>query len=133
MLERRTFVFTAVGAAMLAVPLLSAALAAAQTPFSDEAFQKAQAAGKPILVEVHAAWCPTCKAQQPILAELTAQPRFKNMAVFRLDFDGQKAQLRKLGGQSQSTLIVFKGAKEVGRSVGDTRRESIAALLDKAL
>jgi hypothetical protein len=33
----------------------------------------------------------------------------------------------------QSTLITFKGEQEVGRSVGDTRRGSIEALLDKAL
>jgi thioredoxin 1 len=33
----------------------------------------------------------------------------------------------------QSTLIAFKGDKEEGRSVGDTDRKSIAALLDKSL
>jgi thioredoxin 1 len=33
----------------------------------------------------------------------------------------------------QSTLIVFKGEKEVGRSVGDTNANSIAALLGKAI
>ena len=33
----------------------------------------------------------------------------------------------------QSTLIVFKGGKEVGRSTGDTSKDSIAALLQKTL
>jgi hypothetical protein len=33
----------------------------------------------------------------------------------------------------QSTLIAFKGASETGRSVGDTDRSSIAALLSKTL
>ena len=33
----------------------------------------------------------------------------------------------------QSTLIVFKGAAEQGRSVGDTKEASIATLLDKSL
>jgi thioredoxin 1 len=33
----------------------------------------------------------------------------------------------------QSTLIAFKGANEEGRSVGDTKRDSIAALLNKVL
>jgi hypothetical protein len=32
-----------------------------------------------------------------------------------------------------STLIVFNGEREKGRSVGDTDKDSIAALLDKAL
>jgi thioredoxin 1 len=133
MIKRRSFIFAALGGALLAVPLASAAWAAAEAPFSNEALQKAQAAGRPILIRVHAGWCPTCKAQEPILGELTTQPKFKNLAVFRLDFDKQKAELKQLRAQSQSTLILFKGATEVGRSVGDTQKASIALLLDKAI
>lgn len=141
MIRRRTFLFASLaaslaaslGAALLAAPVVTAAWAATATPFSSEAFQKAQAAGKPILVEIHAPWCPTCKAQAPIIAELTAQPKFKEMTVFRVDFDSQKADVKRFGAKMQSTLIVFKGANEVGRSVGETRREPIAALLDKSL
>ena len=33
----------------------------------------------------------------------------------------------------QSTLITFKGEKETGRSVGETKPEAIASLLDKAI
>lgn len=133
MIQRRTFMSVALGAALLAGPMLSVAWATTATPFSSEAFQKAQAAGKPILIEVHASWCPTCKAQAPIIGELTAQPKFKDMAVFRVDFDSQKADVKRFGAQMQSTLIVFKGATEVGRSVGETNREQIAGLLDKAM
>lgn len=133
MINRRKLSLAAIGVALLAVPLLSAAQAAPEVPFSDAALRKAQAAGRPILVKVHATWCPTCKAQDPILSELTAQPKFKDLAVFRIDFDNQKDAVKQLGARSQSTLIVFKGTKEVGRSVGDTRRASIASLLDKAL
>jgi thioredoxin 1 len=39
-------------------------------PFDQKAFEAAQAAGKPILVEVYAPWCPVCRAQAPILAKL---------------------------------------------------------------
>lgn len=133
MIKRRSFTFAALGVALLALPLASATWAAAEAPFSNEALQKAQAAGRPILIRVHAGWCPTCKAQEPILGELTTQPKFKNLAVFRLDFDKQKAELQQFRAQSQSTLIVFKGATEMGRSVGDTQKASIASLLDKAI
>jgi hypothetical protein len=44
-----------------------------------------------------------------------------------------KPVVREFGAQMQSTLIVFKGATEQGRSVGDTKPASIAALLDKSL
>jgi thiol-disulfide isomerase/thioredoxin len=39
-------------------------------PFDASAFEVAQAAGKPVLVEVTAPWPPTCKAQKPILEKL---------------------------------------------------------------
>ena len=101
--------------------------------FSAEAFKAAQASGSPILVEIHADWCPTCKAQDPILDKLTADPKFKDLKVFRVDFDAMKPVVRQFGAQMQSTLIVFKGSAEQGRSVGDTKEASIAALLDKSL
>ncbi len=109
------------------------AVAAEKASFTPAAFEAAEKAGKPILVDVSAPWCPTCKAQAPILDELVSEPKFKGLQVFSVDFDSQKDALRTLGVQKQSTLIVFKGATEVGRSVGDTSKPSIEALLAKGL
>jgi thioredoxin 1 len=109
------------------------ASAAEWKDFDAAAFAAAQKAGKPILVDLFAAWCPVCRAQNPVLVQLTREPKFKNMAVFKVDFDIQKDALRALNAQRQSTLIVFKGKKETGRSVGDTNPGSIEALLDSAL
>ena len=100
---------------------------------SQVAFEAAERAGGPILVDVAASWCPTCRAQAPILDQLVSEPKFKNLQVFVLDFDSQKDALRMFGVQQQSTLIVFNGATEVGRSVGDTGKASIEALLAKGL
>lgn len=113
-----------------------AAISAAELgakPFTPEAFAAAKATGKPVLVDVFAPWCPTCRAQRPILLELSKDPKFKDLIILEVDFDSQKEALRALKVQSQSTLIVFKGAEEKARSVGDTRKPSIEALLDKAL
>ncbi len=82
---------------------------------------------------VHASWCPTCKAQKPILDELVAAARFRDLVCFVVDFDAQKDAVRYFGARMQSTLIVFKGATETGRSVGDTARSSLDALLSKSL
>ena len=104
-------------------------LAADSVPFTQAAFDAAQKSNKAILVEIHADWCPTCKAQAPVIKSLTQQSQFSGMTVLRVDFDAQKDIVRKLGAQQQSTLIVFKGAKETGRSVGETSLAPIAALL----
>lgn len=117
-----------------AVPALgSIAVAMDIKPFDQAAFEAAQAAGKPILVEVSAPWCPTCKAQAPILSRLSNDGRFKELMRFNIDFDSQKDLLRKFNVQMQSTLIVFKGKQETGRSTGDTNAGSIEALLAKSI
>jgi thiol-disulfide isomerase/thioredoxin len=119
--------------ALSSVSLVTVATAADKKPFDQKAFDAAQAAGKPILVEVSAPWCPVCRAQSPILSKLRSEPKFKNMVSFDIDFDSQKDLLRKFGVQKQSTLIVFKGKQETGRSTGDANAASIGSLLGKSI
>lgn len=129
MLNRRILFAAAVGFGLSTI----VAHAADKAPFTPAAFEAAQKAGRPVLVEVSAPWCPVCKTQKPILSELTADPKFKNLAVFEVDFDSQKDALRALNVQKQSTLITFKGNREVGRSTGETNKASIADLLNKSI
>ena len=102
-------------------------------PFDADAFAAAQKAGRPILVEVSAPWCPICKTQKPILAKLAQDPRFKDLVIFDIDFDSRKDVLRRFDARMQSTLIAFKGATETGRSVGETQPEWIEGLVEKTL
>jgi thioredoxin-like negative regulator of GroEL len=132
-LSRRMFNGTMIAAARATAGVASSASADATVPFTEKAFKAAQASGSPILIEIHADWCPTCKAQKPILDQLTSAPKFKDLKVFRVDFDAMKPVVKQFKAQMQSTLIVFKGSAEQGRSVGDTKEASIAALLDKSL
>jgi len=122
-------------AGLVAVILLGGlpASAAEWKDFTADEFAAAQAADKPILIDVFAAWCPTCRAQNPILVQLTRQSKFEDLVVFKIDFDTQKDALRALNVRAQSTLIVFKGAKELDRSAGDTSEISIEGMLDKTL
>jgi thioredoxin len=128
MISRRMLILTGV-ALVAAVP----ARAKEPVTWDEAAFDAAKAAGKPILLEIHAVWCPTCKAQTPILGELTSEPKYADLQVFEIDFDTQKDLLKKLNVRMQSTLIVYKQGAEVGRSVGDTNRDSIADLLSKTI
>jgi len=132
-LTRRVLNSVIVAAAIAAFTSFVPASANTAVPFSANAFKAAQMAGDPILVEIHADWCPTCKAPKPILDKLTADPKFKELKIFRVDFDSMKPVVKQFGAQMQSTLIVFKGLAEQGRSVGDTKETSISALLNKSL
>ncbi len=116
----------------LAVASIPVAWAATEAPFTQQAFAAAQHEGKPILVDISATWCPTCAKQRPILSQFMAEPAFKDLVVYQVDFDSQKDVVRALGAQMQSTLVVFHGAAEKGRSTGDTNAQSIKALLQKA-
>ena len=107
--------------------------AADRIPFDQKAFEAAQAAGKSILVDVSAPWCPTCRAQKPIIEKLSVLPEYKDLTIFDVDFDTRKDVLRSLKVQQQSTLIVFKGAREVDRPVGSTDPNAISDLLKKAI
>ena len=111
----------------------ASAMAAEWRAFTPEAFASAQAQGRPILVEAHADWCPTCRAQAPIVRAAAEADEFENLIVFTLDFDRQGAERRTLGIRMQSTLIAFQGRTEMARSVGDTDPGRIAALMRSAV
>jgi thioredoxin-like negative regulator of GroEL len=125
--------------ALLAAPPIAAGLSgrrAAAAPFvwfTQPAFAAAQAAGKPILVDVWASWCPVCAKQAPTLAAVETDPAFGELSIFKVNFDTQKDVLRAFGVQKQSTLIAFHGAREIGRATGITAPEEIRALLASAL
>ena len=111
------------------------AFAASMDPmaYDMKSFEMLQKEGKPTLVSIHADWCPTCKAQAPIIDELLSMPEFKNFKLVRVNFDTQKDAVKMFKATMQSTLIVYKNGKEVGRSTGETKKENIAVLLKKSM
>lgn len=112
--------------------LLFATFSHAET-YTQETFDNLLKAGKPTLVQVHADWCSTCKKQAPIVSALLKLEPYRQIRPLRVDFDKQKDVLKILRASKQSTLIVFKDGKEVGRSLGDTSQEGIENLLKKAI
>lgn len=113
--------------------LASLAMAGDVKPFDQASFDTLSVEGRPVLLDVSASWCPTCKQQKPIVDGLMNQPAYKDVTTLVIDFDGNKALLTKYKVTMQSTLIAFKGAQEVGRSVGDTSPERIEALIKKTV
>jgi thioredoxin 1 len=98
-------------------------------PFSDAAFREAQVEQRPVLIDVYASWCPTCRRQGQILETLLEEDEFAELVVYKLDWDAQREIARGFGAPRQSTLIVYRGEEERGRLVADTRPDAIRNLL----
>ena len=105
----------------------------AEIPFDQAQFAAAEAAGRPVAVVFHADWCPTCRAQSPVLKTLSQEPEFQAVTVFIADFDTATDLKKSLRVVRQSTIVVFKHGKESARSTGATQRDDLAALLRSAL
>lgn len=108
-------------------------MAGTERPYEAGAFASAQEAGKPILIDVTASWCPTCARQRPIIAKLLQADEFAELVVFTIDYDADYNTAVAFKAYLQSTLIVFKGKNERGRSTGDTRQDSIRSLMQAAM
>jgi thioredoxin 1 len=113
--------------------LVAAFAFAAETPFNQAQFDAMRASGKPVALVFHADWCPTCRAQAPVLKGLLQTPALEPLTLYVADFDTEKALKKSFGVTQQSTIVVFKDGKEVARSTGDTQRDSLAALLRHAI
>jgi thiol-disulfide isomerase/thioredoxin len=132
-MQRRQFLISALAGSLASRMAISVASAAERKTFDAAGFEAAQQRGARILVDISATWCPTCKAQKPIIDSLAEQSVNNDLVIFSVDFDSQKPIVRQLRAQSQSTLIAFRGKTETARSVGDTDPGSIAALVRSTL
>ncbi len=119
--------------AMFAALLCATTAWAGELPYDKTAFDKALAEGKPVIVDFFADWCPTCKAQKPHVQSLLGEAKMKEVTLFIADYDKEKDLKKALRVTQQSTFVVFKSGKEVGRSTGQTKKEDLAALFAKAL
>jgi len=109
------------------------AFAAPSQSYTSQAFRATQARGQPILVDAHADWCPTCRAQAPTIEAVSKDATFGRLVILKLDYDHQTQEKRDLGARQQSTLIAFSGARESAQATGITDPNVIRALAATAL
>lgn len=117
-------------AAIVAAMIATAPASAAEfQDFSRAAFNAAQAQGRPILLEVHAWWCPTCASQGNTVKKTVVAPQYAKLIVFKINYDKQKPEWKRFGVSKQGTLIAFRGARETGRLNFVTDKAQIATLI----
>ncbi|EAQ27614.1 Trx [Erythrobacter sp. NAP1] len=133
-MTRLFLLIAALGALVIGATQLTAQASTAGWQTYDEAeFMMAQKKGKTIVVDVYADWCPTCRAQAPILDELREQRQSGDVLFVKVNFDDEKAFLRAHRIPRQSTVLVFNGMDEVARSIAETNRGRLRSMVLGAL
>lgn len=131
-MSRRTVL--AVSGLALTAGLFSAA-AALPPGFGDytkDKFETALKGSKPVLVHVHADWCPVCVRQERAFKELSESADFKKFTAIQVNFDMDTDFRKTHNVNNQSMILVFRGGKEAGRIGGVTDTAKIAEFLAKS-
>ena len=102
-----------------------------KTNFSIEAFEKAKASGKTIVINSYEIWCGTCGAQTKVLNE--AEQEFKEIIFLSYEQSKNEDIAKKLGIKYWTTIVVYKGNNEVSRLIGQTQKETIYSAIKKGI
>lgn len=115
---------------MILLSFVSHAHALTFEPFTEARFKMLQADRQPVLIDINAKWCSTCKSQGLVLESYQRQHPNSGITVLKVDFDSQKRWVSHFKAPRQSTFISFKGTEQVGFSVAETRAHEIFKQLD---
>ena len=108
-----------------------------KTTFNKELFDKAQSDGKIVVVSSWVKYCSSCASQMKVLQKAKnkgelSDIKFDDIEYFSFDVTNKKiANLFDV--QYQTTLLIFKGNKEVYRSIGETTENLIYEALKASI
>ena len=108
-----------------------------KTTFNKELFDKAQSDGKIVVVSSWVKYCSSCASQMKVLQKAKnigelSDIKFDDIEYFSFDVTNKEiADLFDV--QYQTTLLIFKGNKEVYRSIGETTENLIYEALKASI
>jgi thioredoxin 1 len=86
---------------------------------------------QPVLVDFTAAWCPPCRAMNPVLDALAADR--DDLRIVKLDVDNDQATAARYGVLSMPTFVLFRDGAPVHTLVGARPRGRLESELEQAL
>lgn len=95
--------------------------------FAQEVLQTEQ----PVLVDVTAAWCPPCRAAEPVVAAL-AEANPSRLKVVRIDGEESPELVAQLQVRGFPTFVLFAGGKELARQAGFRGPRSLKDFVNQA-
>ena len=121
---------------LLSAPALALAFQAANAfeiaPYDPAKAKAAIASGRAVVLHVYAPWCLQCHMQASVLDALKGGGTYDKIAFFRVDYDNQKDVVAGLDCP-RSTVIAYKGGKEVKRMSWGMTQDSVEDVLKAAL
>ena len=108
-----------------------------ETTFKKNLFEQAQSEGKIVIVSSWIKYCSSCASQMKVLKEAKKKGKlsdinFDNIEYFSFDVTNKEIS-NLLNIQYQTTLLIFKGDKEVYRSIGETTKDLIYEALKTSI
>jgi thioredoxin len=100
----------------------------ASKQMSLDEFNSAVAAGKTVLVDFGAAWCPPCKAMEPVIKSLQ-QKYSGSFTLLKVDGGNDQDVMRQYQVTALPVFLVFRNGKSVWRKDGVATENEIAAQL----
>jgi thioredoxin 1 len=138
-MNRREMLIATVALALSPAVVAGPALAEAAAPvvYSPEVLAAELAAGKAVVLDFSASWCPSCLAQGRAIQALRAEnPAYDAGLVFMVaDWDTWKDKeiAQRLGVTGRGAVVILKGDAIVARSDQHLQKAKMQALLDQAL
>ena len=99
------------------------------TDLDGKTLSRADLAGRPVLVELWATWCPPCRGTLAWLGELKKR-HGDRLAIVTIAVESPEADVRKLANELGLPLVWTMGTPEVVRAFGDVSAVPTLLLFD---
>ena len=102
-----------------------------KTNFTIQKFEEAKKNGETVVVTAWAKYCGTCKKQKTVLDQ--AEKDFKDVLFLYYNHPKMKDIAKYLKIDYRSTILVYKGNKEVSRTLGQLDKSVIYSNIKKGI